>query len=145
MKRKAGGHGGQRKGAGRKHDSLKPWDRIAIAERFYTKLWQVRCDLRERGETWRGRRPVYETDLTIYAEDFPDKVSLHDGKTMRERIEVLDEWAQHFVDWRETQGKLRARGRSEDWAMGEGHWDEWFRTLWDKRMKRLQSRRRRHT
>ena len=137
MKRKAKGHGGQREGSGRKLDSLKPWDRIAIGERFYARLAEI--SKRE------GHRAVYETDLTLYAEDFPDNVSLHDGKTVRERIKVLDEWDQHFANWRETQGKLRARGRSEDQAMIEGHWDEWFRAIWAKRMKRLQSRSRRRT
>ena len=138
MKRKAKhGHGGLREGAGRKRDSLNPWDRIAVAERFYSRLLEI--SKRE------GHRAVYETDLTLYAEDFPDNVSIRDGKTTRERIKVLDEWAQHFYDYREAQGKLRERGRSEDQAMIEGHWDEWFRALWDKRMKRLQSRRRHRT
>ena len=99
---------------------VKPWDRIAVAERFYSRLYEI--SKRE------GHRAVYETDLTLYAEDFPDKVSIHDGESVRERIKVLDEWDQHFADWRETQGKLRARGRSEDQAMIEGHWDEWFQS-----------------
>ena len=137
MTRKAKGHGGQRKGAGRKHDSFKPWDRIDIVNRYYLRLGEI-----SKSE---GRRAVYETDLTLYAEDFPDKVSLHDGESVRERIKVLDECLEHFACYRETQEKLRARGKSEAQAMTDGFWDEWFRARWDKRLKRLQSHRHRST
>jgi hypothetical protein len=95
--------GGKRPGAGRPRDSVKPWNRISTAERFYMRLWGIT----KRGD----RRPpfslasVYRTECELYKEDHPDDPHIRNKK--------------RFDKYRETLKKLRLRGRNEAEALAE--------------------------
>ena len=99
---------------GRPPGSFSPWNRIAIGDRFYSRLAE-----RAKRE---GRRSVYDTLCELYKEDHPDDIRIRD----KER----------FARYCENIRKLARRGRSEEQAMTEGHWDEWFQARRRRRHRR---------
>jgi hypothetical protein len=76
-----------------------------MAERFYAK----RFGPISQREGWLS---VYDTMCALYREDNPDDIRIRDLK--------------RFDRYCETMRKQVARGKNEQQAMIEGHWDEWF-------------------